>query len=231
MTIIQSLSAGLTDYARELTARGLAEAVLLGDWSWQVGSYGFDPLNPDEVFPVNFALQTLNSPQGGTRYLGRVLSSGVGISVALTATPGILQVNGLPSSTVSMARKWLRISGSANPLLNGTWVVSRRLTATSIEISNPMVTTADAGPLSWELREACVMQPNPRALDFHGVLSSPDLTVDEQELGEVGVFCRILRAPSEPGLVGLSVMFAHAHHVALAKSTEMTVGYHICIQT
>ncbi len=230
MTLIQSVSAGLTDYARELLARGLAEAVLLGDWSFQVGTYGFDPLNPDEVFDVDFALQALNSPVGGTRYLGRVLDSGFGASVALTATPGFLQVNGLTSSTTSMARKWLRLSGSANPLLNGTWVVSARVSATSILISNPMVTTADAGPLSWELREAVAMNPNPRAVDYHGNIMAPDATVDGLELGEVGIFGRVLRAPSVPLLVGTSILYAHAHHVALAKFAEMQIGYHCCVQ-
>jgi hypothetical protein len=229
MTIIQDISAGLTDYARELVARGLAEAVMLGDWSFQVGTYGFDPLAPDETYDVDFTQQTLTAPVGGTRYLGRVVDSGIGVSVALTATPGILQVNGLPSSTISMANKWLRLSGSTNPLLNGTWVVGARVSSTSVYISNPMVTTADAGPLSWELREAVCLRPNPRAIDFHGNIELIDAT-NGLELGEIGVFCRVLRAPSVPSLVGTGLMFAHAHHPAIAKFAEMSLGQHVCVQ-
>ena len=230
MAIIQDISAGLTDLARELIARGLAEAVMLGDWSFQVGTYGFNPLNPAETFDVDFALQALTAPVGGTRYLGIVLDSGFGASVALTATPGLLQVNGLTASTLSVARKWLRISGSANPLLNGTWVISARVSPTSVLISNPMVTTADAGPLTWELREAVCLNPNPRAIDFQGVLDAPDVTIDGLELGEVGVFCRVLRAPSAPFLVGSDVMFAHANHPAIAKFAEMRIAHHVCVQ-
>jgi len=230
MPIIQDISAGLTDYARDLIARGLAEAVMLGDWSFQVGTYGFLPLFPDQVFPVDFALQSLTAPVGGTRLLGRLLDSGFGASVALTATPGILQVNGLTASTVDTARKWLVISGSTNPLLNGTWVISGRVSSTSMLISNPMVTTADAGPLSWQLREAVCLNPNPQAIDFQGLLAAPDVTVDGLQLGEVGIFCRVLRAPSVPGLVGTSLMFAHANHPAIAKFTEMALAHHVCVQ-
>ena len=230
MPIIQDISAGLTDYARELIARGLAEAVMLGDWSFQVGTYGYKPLFPDEVFPVDFSLQSLTAPVGGTRLLGRVLDNGFGASVALTATPGFLQVNGLTASTISMADKWLVISGSTNPLLNGTWVVSARVSSTSILISNPMVTVADAGPLSWQLREAVCLNPNPRAIDFQGHLDSPDVTIDGLQLGEVGIFGRVLRAPSVPGLVGTSLMFAHANHPAIAKFAEMDLTHHVCTQ-
>lgn len=203
---------------------------MLGDWSFQVGTYGFDPMDPTDVYDVDFSLQTLTAPVGGTRYLGRVLDSGFGASIALTATPGIVQVNGLTASTNSMARKWLRISGSGNPLVNGTWVVSARVSSTAILISNPMVTAIDAGPLSWELREAVCLNPNPRAIDFHGNIEAPDATVDGLELGEIGIFCRVLRAPSVPGLVGTTVMFAHANHPAIAKFAEMYLGQHVCVQ-
>lgn len=230
MTIIQDISAGLTDLARELIARGMAEAVMLGDWSFQVGTYGFNPLLPEETFDVDFTLQALTAPVGGTRLLGRVLDSGFGASVALTATPGLLQVNGLTASTISLAKKWLVISGSTNPLLNGTWVISGRVSTTAALISNPMVTALDAGPLSWELREAVCLNPNPRAVDFHGTLAAPDGTIDGLQLGEVGIFCRVLRAPSAPFLVGSDVMFAHANHPAIAKFAELRLGHHVCVQ-
>jgi hypothetical protein len=227
--IIQEIDAGLTDLARELRARGEAEGVVLGDWSFQVGTDGFDPLAPDEVTDVDYSLQTLSSPVGGTRYLGRVLDTGAAASVTVL-TDGFMQVDGLAAIPANTYNRWLRVYGSADPLINGTWVISQYNSATSVTVYNPLATADDAGPLSWELREACVLRPNDKALSFHGRLLAPDATVDGQELGEAGVFGRVLLAPTEPGLVGSSVLFAVSHYPAYAKFAEMIANYHVAVQ-
>ena len=231
MPIIQSISAGLTDLAREYRARAETEGFLLGDWNFQVGTDGFETLNPDISTDVDFSLQSLGTPAGSTRYLGRVLDSGVGAAATPVAdSGGQVTVTGLLNIPNSITKRWLRIFGSADPNMNGTWVISKFNSSTSIDISNPLLTTAGAA-LNWELREACILGPNPHSVDFHGRLESPDATVDDLQLGEVGIFCRILRAPSVPGLVGTTLLFANSHHPAFAKMAEMTVGYHICVQT
>lgn len=230
MAIIQSISAGLTDLAREYRARAETEGFLLGDWSFQVGTDGFDPVSPDEATDVDFSLQALGSPVGGTRYLGRVLSSGAGATVTpVPNSGGLVTVTGLTGIPNSIAKRWLRISGSADPNANGTWVISSFNSTTSVDISNPLLDAADAG-LNWELREACILNPNDKAVDFHGRLEAPDATVDDQQLGEIGIFCRILSAPTDPSLIGTTLLFANSHTPAFAKMAEMTVGYHICVQ-
>jgi hypothetical protein len=223
------LSAKLTDYARTMLARGVAEGVLLGDWSFQVGTGGFDPLNPDQVTEVDSNLQALVAPVGGRRELGRVLDSGAGASIALTSTPGILQVNGLVLPVVT-APRWLSLSGSADPNVNGLWFVSGYEGDFSpfMFISNPLVDAPDAGPLNWELREFCMQYPNPRAVDFHGVLGDSDC--NGEDLGEVGIFCRVLRAPTDSFLLGQTLMYANCHHVARVKVPESHHGLHVCVQ-
>jgi hypothetical protein len=229
MTIIQSISAGLTEYARELRARGEAEGVVMGDWSFQVGTDGFEALNPDTATAVDFTQQALSAAVGGTRYLGRVVSSGAAASTSIISD-GHVQINGLSGIAESITNKWLRISGSADTAVNGTWIIGQWVSATSVIVYNPLMTADDAGPLSWELREACVLRPNLRAPDFHGRLLAPDATVDGQELGQVGIFGRVIAAPTDPALLGLDVLWAVAHHPAIAKFDEMTVNYHIVIQ-
>jgi len=230
--IIQSISAGLTDLAREYRARGEADGgIVIGDWSFQVGTDGYEVLNPDVALDADFGLQALSAPVGGTRYLGRVGTSGAAAAITPTGSDGLVAVSGLAAIPSSINKRWLRIYGSGDPNANGTWVISSWTSATDVVIHNPLLTAADAGPLNWELREACVLNPNPRAIDFHGRLESPDGTVDDMELGEVGVFCRVLNAPSStPGLLGNTLLFARANHPAFAKMAEMTVGYHICVQ-
>lgn len=229
MPILQSISAVKTDFARTLDARGAAESVLLGDWSFQIGTSGYDTLDPNLAMDVDSTLQALLAPTGGQRFLGRVTVSGFGASVALTATPGIVQVNGLTGIPNSAARRWLRIFGSGSATINGTWFISQWLSATSVLVHNPLATASDAGPLSYELREACVMRPNPQAVDFHGRVLETE--ANGLQLGEVGIFCRVLRAPvTEPGLLGTAVLYANAHHPALSKFPEMVVNYHACCQ-
>lgn len=229
MTIIQSLDAGLTDLARELRVRGETEGVVFGDWHFQVGTDGFDPLNPDQVTPVDYTLQSLSAPLGGDRYLGRVLSSGAAASVTVLSD-GLVQIDGLSGVPESITNKWVRISGSANANLNGTWIVSERVSATSVLAYNPLADADDLGPLNWELRESCILRPNPRATDFHGRLLAPDATADGQQLGQIGVFCRVLQAPSDPSLIGTTVLFCVAHYPALGKFAEATINYHVCVQ-
>ena len=231
MAIIQSISAGLTDLAREYRARAETEGFLLGDWNFQVGTDGFEVLNPDVATEVDFSLQSLGTPAGSTRYLGRVIGSGVGaVGTPLASSGGQVTVTGLTGIPNSIAKRWLRIFGSADPNMNGTWVVSQFNSSTSVDISNPLLDAAD-NALNWELREACVLGPNPNSVDFHGRLEAPDATVDDLQLGEVGIFCRLLRAPTAPSLVGTALLFANSHHPAFAKMAEMTVGYHICVQS
>lgn len=231
MAIIQSISAGLTDLAREIRARTETEGFLLGDWNFQVGTDGFEGFDPTLATDVDFSLQALGSPAGGTRFLGRVLASGGAAALTPIANSGgLVDVTGLVGIPNSINKRWLRISGSGDVNANGTWVISQWISSTQVYIHNPLLTAPDAGPLSWELREACVLNPNPRAVDFHGRLEAPDATVDDTELGEVGVFCRILKAPSAPSLLGTTLLFANSHHPAFAKMAEMTVGYHICVQ-
>jgi hypothetical protein len=227
---IQSISAGLTDLAREYRARAETEGILLGDWSFQVGTDGFEALNPDVATDVDFSLQVLGTPVGSTRYLGRVIGSGVGaVATPLPNSGDQVTVTGLTGIPNSISKRWLRIFGSADPNMNGTWVISKFNSATSVDIHNPLLTASD-NALNWELREACILNPNTEAVDFHGRLESPDATVDNLQLGEVGIFCRILKAPSVPGLVGTALLFANSHHPAFAKMDTMTVGYHICVQ-
>jgi len=227
--IIQSVSAGLTNLGRELRVRGETEALVLGDWTFQVGTDGFDPMNPDEATDVDFSSQVLSAPVGGTRYLGRVLSSGAAASATVLGD-GLVQVDGLAGIPVSVSNRWIRLSGSADPFVNGTWVLSQFLSPTSVIIYNPLMTASDPGPLNWELREACLLRPNIRAIDFHGRVLAPDATVDNQELGQVGVFARVIKAPTVPSLLGLNILFAVAHHPAIAKFEEMAINYHICVQ-
>ncbi len=228
---IQSVSALLTDYARSLLGRGLAEGVLLGDWHFQVGTGGFEPLSPDVVTEVDPLAQALVSPVGGNRLLGRVLYSGSGASVSLTDTPGIVQVTGVSVSggvPEVTANRWLCLSGSASAETNGTWFIGDYVDYNTVQIANPLMTDADAGPLTWEIREFCMQYPNARSVAFQGVLGAGD--ANGSDLGEVGIFCRVLRAPTDPSLVGQTLLYAHTHHVACVKVPQSTIAYHVVVQ-
>lgn len=226
---LPKIEAGLTDLAREYQARSEVEGLVVGDWSFQVGTDGFDPLNPSQATPVDYAQQALTAPVGGNRYLGRVLASGSGAAVTVTSG-GFIQVSGLASIPTNTGDKWLVISGSADPALNGTWVIGQYVSSTEVVCHNPLATNDDVGPLNWELREAVVLRPNPSAMDLHGRLASTDATVDGLELGQVGIFCRVLSAPTDLALVGSSLLWAVAHHPAQNKFSGMVLNHHICVQ-
>jgi len=222
----------LTDLARMLRARREAEAMVLGDWSFQVGTFGYDTFNPTQALPVDTTLNALVAPVGGSRPLGRVLLSGTGAAVTLTgaSAPGFAIVTGLVGMPATAARRWLRLSGSASPTVNGTWFIGRWLDATSVEIQAPLITADDAGPLTWEFRGVVMLRPNPRATDFHGRVVSPD-AADGMQLSEVGIFGRVLAAPTLPTLVGNSFLYACAHHPARTLFTGATLNCHVCIQS
>ena len=231
MSAVTIISALLTDEARHLRARSETEGVLIGDWYFQVGSGGFNPLTPDEANDVDPTATALISPIGGNRFLGRLLDSNIGASVVLSANPGFLVVNGiaLPNAT---SGRWLRLSGSTDPNINGTWVISQWLSASSIEICNPLATAPDAGPLTWEFRERCVQHPNPRSAAFYSRLDVGLLTADPNgvELGEVGIFGRVIRSPVDPSLLGSSVLYANCHFPSVTKVEQMRANWHIAIQ-
>jgi len=138
-------------------------------------------------------------------------------------------VNGLVGMTSAISRRWLRLYGSADPNINGTWVISSFLSATSVVLHNPLATLADVGPLGWELREACVAYPNDKAVAFHGRVEGVDVANNNQ-LGEVGIFGRVIRSPIEPLLLGTTLLFANAHFPARAKFAEMILNLHVCVQ-
>jgi hypothetical protein len=223
MGVLEALK---TDLARGLDARGLAEGVMVGDWSFQVGTGGFGPAL--EATTIDPTMQSLISPVGGTRQLGYVLFSGGGASLAAGGTSGLWVVSGLAVSG-SLVGRWLRLSGSANPSVNGLWLISEAIDATSVVISNPLLTTADTG-LAWEVRESCCLRPNGRSASFYCRLAAPDASVDGQELGEVGIFGRVLRSPSDTGLLGQTVLWAVAHHPAIIKDSEQALTHHVVVQ-
>ena len=228
MPTLNSISAGKTDYARELHARGDAERILLGDWSFQVGTDGFNPVSPDESTPVDFSQQLLSAPLGAKKPLGRDISTGAAATATVLAD-GQVQIDGLVGMVPGIKNRWLQITGGG-VLTNGTWLLTSYLSATSITVYNPLMTADDLGPLTWTLRESCVLFPNDKAVDFFGRLPDPDPTTDGNDLGQVGIFCRILAAPTDPSLIGLDVLFAVAHHGSINKFAEMALNYHICVQ-
>ncbi len=228
MTLLAGLSAMKTDYARELEARGEAEGVELGDWSFQVGDAGFNPADPEDVTDADPSLQALESPVGGSRPLGLLVSSGGAAALAL-GSGGVVTVTGLTGMPESSARRWLRFTGSGDPNVNGSWVIRRWLSATSVEIINPLLAAPAAG-VSWEFRENCVLNPNVRAASFYCRLAPADATVDGTELGEVGIFGRVLRAPTDPALVGAEFLYCVAHMNPVVKVPEMALSRFVTVQ-
>lgn len=222
----------LTDEARKMEARADAEDITLGDWHWQVGTSGFNGGDPTLATAVDPTLQALVAPVGGTRFLGRVLSSGAGATIThTTGFEGIVQVNGLSAMPSNAAHRWLRLSGSGNPAVNGTWLISKWLSATSVLICAPLVVVNDAGPLNWEFREACIFRPNPRARSFHGRLLDTGDAADGLRLGEVGIFCRVIRSSFDPGLLGNSLLYSVAHVPARTKVPEGRLSFHCVTQS
>jgi len=222
------IEAGLTNLARQLRARSLTEGIVLGDWSIQFGDDGFDPMDPDEVTAIDFDAQTLGSPLGAARPLGLVIDSGAAASV----TPlggGHVQVDGLLAIPNFTFRRWLTLSGSADPFINGTWRIGSWLSSTSVIVHAPLVEVADAGPLSWELRRACILRPNAGALAFYGRLPSVD-PINDAEIGEVGIFGRVLASPLDPSILGLGYLHAVAHLPSAAKIEGVVMSPRICVQ-
>jgi hypothetical protein len=222
------IDAGLTDFARQLQSRACAEGVMLGDWSFQVGTDGYDLGTPTLALDVDPSLQVLGAPVGGSRLLGRALASGAAAAVSVVGQ-GILEVSGLAAIPSMVHRRWLSLSGSADPLLNGTWLITSWISANTVRIYNPLASAGDAGPLAWTLRSSVALSPNPRATAFHGKLDTTDVT-DGLILGEIGIFGRVLRAPSDPGIVGNAFLFATTHHAAIVKTPGVFLTYFICVQ-
>lgn len=231
--MIASLSAYLTDLGRKLIARGLTEGVLLGDWSFQVGSDGYDPMDPTQVLEVDPSLQALLSPIGPRLPLGLVIGNGGGASASLTSEPGVIQINGLSGIPNAVTGKYLSIYGSADPNLNGTWAIRGWIDATSVTINMPLVTAPSAGPLTWEYRKACLFKPNDSACDFHGRLTEAQAV--GTEIAEVGIFCRVLIAPTSPSFplpigVGQQLLFANSHFPPVTKDANTVINFHVCVQ-
>jgi hypothetical protein len=229
----QPISAYLTDLARKLIARGLTEGVLLGDWSFQVGSGGYNPLDPTDVLDVDPSLQALLAPIGSPRPLGRVRDSGVGASASLTAENGVIQIDGLLAIPDAVSNRYLTIAGAVSANLNGTWPIRQWLSSTSVAINAPLVTDADAGPLTWELRDLVTFKPNPSASDFHARLSETE--EPGVEVAEIAIFCRVLLVPAVtvyplPVPVGTRILFANAHFTPFIKDTNMVANFHVCVQ-
>lgn len=226
----------LTLLARQIRTRARNEVIVLGDWRFQVGEDGFDPMNPDDVIPVDIEEQSLGSPIGGLRHLGLVEEdldtfapiSGASAAVAPAATAGYLTVTGLAGIPVHAGRRWLTLSGSADVGKNGLWKISRWISATSVEIYAPLAVGADAGPLAWELRRAVMGRPNARALSFYSRFVDTDLV--GETLGEVGIFCRVLRSDTDPDLLGQTILFAVGHYPAIIKTNDMFLGRHVVVQ-
>lgn len=229
MTTISALSAMKTDLARKLDARGVAEGVLLGDWTFQVGTGGYNPASPDQVTAVDPTLQALVAPVGGSRPLGRLVSSGAGASVVAGPTAGTMLVTGLSGIPVSAVMRWLRLTSSGSALVDGTWLIVEWVSATSVVVANPL-NFPSAGPANWEFREAVTGRPNERASSFFCRLLKNDATSDGHEYGEIGVFCRVLRAPTDPPLVGSPVLYCVAHHVGMVKTPDGVIDRHVVSQ-
>ena len=231
--MVKPISAYLTDEARKLIARGLTEGMLLGDWSFQVGSGGYSPLDPTDVLEVDPALQALLSPVGTRRPLGRIRSSGIAASASLTAEAGVVQIDGLVDIPNAISNRYLTIVGAANDSLNGTWSIRQWLSPTSVLINAPLATEADAGPLVWDFRDLVTFKPNPYAVDFHGRLSDAELS--GAEIAEIGIFCRLLTVPAYPIYplpmpVGTLLLFANSHFPPIIKDPDMVANFHVCVQ-
>lgn len=225
-----TITASLTAIARQYNARALG-GLALGDWHFMVGTHGFDTLDPTIALPVVQTDIALTAAVGGVRRLGRLLLSGAAASAVLLA-PGIVQVNGLLAVPNTTARRWLNVGGSADTGLNGTWFIREWVSATSVIIEAPLATAAtSAGPLTWEFREACILRPNSRAASYQCVIPAPDATSDGLELGEVGIFCRVIKDPQSTGALGNAILFAIAHHPAIAKDAFTKVIHHVVAQS
>lgn len=226
------LSAYLTDLARKLIARGLTEGVTLGDWKYQVGSGGYNPLNPTELLDVDPSAQALISPLGTPTPLGVVTEMNLSATATPTGEPGVLQVDGLSNIPEVIARKYLSLY-SSDPAINGTWLIRERLSATSVTVNAVQTEIADPGPFPWELRQDCLLRPNRAATDFRVRLAQTEM-VGEQ-ISEVAIFCRIIRSPAILGWPlpidpGQQFMFANCHFPPVTKDSNTILNLHVCVQ-
>jgi hypothetical protein len=219
----------LTDRARELQAYGLAEGLVLGDFSFQVGTGGFNLLSPLQPLLPSGSQTALLSPVGGSRPLGLEITSGVGATMSATANPGFWQVTGLTGIVPNPYQKTLVLGGSADPLVVGSWVVAQQLSPTSLLIYNPLATTG-ATALTWSYRTNAIGLANPRAPSFLARLPAPEASTDGLLLGEVGIFCRVIRAPSLPLFLGEALLYCVANHAATAKFASQALVRHVCVQ-
>ncbi len=224
-----NLDAGCTDLGRTLHVRSDAEGIVLGDWQMQIGTYGFQLADNEAVEPVDYSLQSLVAPLSTATPLGRVHSTGAA-AAAVVGANGQVTITGLTGMTPSIRNKWLRLSGGAIET-NGTWLVSSYIDATSITIYNPLMTVDELGPLAWELRTSCVLRPNLRAASFYGRFLDHDAALDGNDIGEVGIFARVIVSPTDPSILGNSILYAVAHRGAIHKSAEMTLNFHVVVQS
>lgn len=216
-----AISAALTDYARELDALSLTQTMVLGDWSYSVGTGGLD-VDPLEVLPVNTAAVGLIAPVGGKRPLGRVRLSGVGATATAT-TNGEVVVTGMAGLSGSPRLRWLSVASGP---LAGTWMVTRYVDTTSLVLFNPLF--SGTATIAWELRDKVVMPVSSTASAYHAHLAAADL--NGNTFGEVAIFGRVLFAPSQQPLVGLAFMLAIAHHPAKIKHSDKVLNHYITVQ-
>lgn len=216
-----SLNATLTDFAREMDAIALAEPIILGDWSAKVGTGGLDLTDPLATLPINRAASDLIAPVGGARALGRVLTTGTG-ATATALTNGEVSLANVTSQGSPRA-KWFRVTTGA---LQGTWEVRRWLSSTEAVIYAPLFT--GSASVNWELRDRVVIRLSATATAFH--LHIPSASDNITTFGEIGVFGRVLYAPSRPSLVGQPFLLALAHHPAKVKASDVTLNHYLAVQ-
>lgn len=215
----------LTERAREIRARMHLEAIVLGDWSYEVGDAGINPAEPSVPLPIDPSLQTLGNTVG-SGLLGRVVDSGAGAQLDLVGGQVQVAGTGLTASTIT---KVLSLSGSADPLINGSWGIAGYEDPNVLIIANPLVTDPDVGPLNWELREASFSKPNERASSFH--VRIPAGTLTGEQISEVGIFCRVLRAaPVALALVGQTLLYARTNIPAQAIGARTVFSHHVVVQ-
>jgi hypothetical protein len=213
-----------TILARQYEARGLVEGIVLGDWSFQVGTGGVAPLDPFEVVPVDNENQALEDPVGSVRRPGRIVTTGVAATITAPDSNGLCTVSGLSSIPVITGRRlWLELSGGAS---DGLWQVGSTTTTTAV-VYAPLA-TAESG-LTWTLRQNCVLSPSPTSSDFYCSLLQND-ALDGEDLSEIGIFCRVLRSPSDISIVGDTILYAAAHSIAKVKSADSVMNFHLCTQ-
>ena len=211
-----------------MDALSLTSPIVLGDYSFQVGTGGFDALAPETALPVDPEATGLSTPLDVRRPLGRVVSSGSGASVALV--DGKVVVSGLTGIPDRAVGKWLTLSGSASGDINGTWVINEWVSADTVVLYNPLVEADDAGPLDWEFRTKCTVPVSETATAFHVYLPFPFPELDDNDLGEVAIFARVIHSPSIPFIAGQELLLCLVHHPSMVKHDENVISHYVCVQ-